>query len=97
MTLRKTILFIASQQLDVKAALALALMGLGAAFSSFALTREHFVSSVVTMLVALLCSGFAARESLRYTKKLKEREQDKERRVTADRRKQEDHATVASR
>lgn len=95
MSLRKTFLYIVSQQLSVKLALLSALGGIVAAFASLYLTRMHFLSSVIAMLVAVVFSALSARESLDAARKLKQREQENDRRVNPDRRGHEDHVLTS--
>jgi replication fork clamp-binding protein CrfC len=86
MTLRKAFAYIASQQLGIKLAALLAGIGIAAAFTAFDLTREHFVTSVIVMLVALLAAAISAKEALNAARDLKRTEQEHERRNSQDRR-----------
>lgn len=76
MSLRKTLIFIATQQGAVKVALFTSVAGIVLAFVSVYLYRDHFLSSVLAMVGALVAAALSARESLDVARKSKLRERE---------------------
>jgi len=96
MKVRKALAFVASQQAVIKFAALLVGVSIVAAFVSLYVSESHFTGSVVAMFLSLVAAAISAAASLGAAKKIKKDEQAHNRRITPDRRHEENHAPLTS-